>query len=101
MIPAITDPLGRHWDQPDPGRILVDDTHALMAPATFQQLREYSTTVPTGVYDGKMWRRQALVRGPDGWSVRPQTPEQWFLCWYGPSVDPTKCAVYAREILLV
>ena len=51
----MTDPMGRHWRQPPRERILIDDTHALMDLATFEQLSEYSCTIPTGVYPGKMW----------------------------------------------
>ncbi|WP_321799774.1 hypothetical protein [Burkholderia sp. BCC1988] len=56
MIPPITDPMGRFWDQPARDEILVDDTHAVMNRSTFWKLLEYSTSRPSGVYPGKMWK---------------------------------------------
>lgn len=35
MIPPITDPMGRYWDQPSRDEIIVDDTHAVMTVKTF------------------------------------------------------------------
>lgn len=90
-IPPITDPMGRHWDQPDRSRILVDDNHALMDERTFKELGDYSCTIPTGVYDGKMWKRGE----PYG------KPERWYLLWYGPSDKLDQCSVNFREIILV
>ena len=68
-IPEMTCELGRYWSQPSQDSILVDDTHAVMDSTTFDKLAEYSTTLPTGVYPGKMWK--ALSRG------------RWVLRWYG------------------
>lgn len=93
MIPVMTDPMGRHWSQPDPAAILLDDTHALMTSATFGQLAEYSGTVPTGVYPGKMWRRH------DGIFDTKATRRPWLLCWYGEDKDG-KCEILFREVLL-
>jgi hypothetical protein len=56
QIPPMTDPLGRHWRQPDRHELLLDDQHAVMTRQSFDQLAEYSTTIPTGVYPGKMWK---------------------------------------------
>lgn len=67
-IPPITDPLGRYWDQPSVAAIYVDDHHALMTKESFYGLCEYSTSIPTGKYPGKMWR----ARRTGG----------WVLCWY-------------------
>lgn len=73
IIPEMTDPLGRYWDQPDRSSILVGKTEAFMSRTTFYLLPEYSGTFPSGTYVGKMWRR-AADRG-------------WYLCWYsGPGV---------------
>jgi hypothetical protein len=89
VVPPITDPLGRHWDQPAAEDILLHEKHALMTPGTFKQLHEYSTTLPTGTYSGKMWRRRIPFRGE---------PARWFLCWYGEIVG-TEIMIYNREIL--
>ena len=65
-IPPMTDPLGRHWDQPSRNQIVVTDSLCTMSRTTFLQLGEYSCSVPTGVYVGKMWR----CRCRDGWLLR-------------------------------
>lgn len=85
-IPPITDPLGKYWRQPDRNRIEVDETHALMTEADFESLSEYSTSIPSGVYPGKMWRRQQV----DG----------WYLVWFGECADPSKCSINFRKALL-
>lgn len=64
----MTDPLGRHWQQPPRERVLVDDEHALVSKADFDLLLDYSGSRPTGAYDGKMWR--ARFR------------DDWWLMWY-------------------
>ena len=81
-IPLMDDPLGQYWRQPDKRAIEIDATHALMDRETFEVLHNYECSIPTGVYPGKMWRR-------DVW-----------LCWYGPEIDG-KCKVEARKILLI
>jgi hypothetical protein len=55
-IPPIDVRSGRSWAQPSPKNILIDDTHALMSLKDFNSLCDYSWSVPTGVYPGKMWR---------------------------------------------
>lgn len=91
MIPPITDELGAYWQQPPLSDLLVDETHAVMTERTLQALAEYSATIPTGVYPGKMWRR-AIYSG--------KTVTGWLLCWYGSS-DWLNCSVQHREILVV
>lgn len=87
IIPPMTDALGKHWRQPDPARILLDDEHAVMDEQTFTALNEYSTTLPSGVYPGKMWRANI--------------GNSWMLRWFGECGDPTRCSNNQREILLV
>lgn len=84
IIPPITCEMGRSWDQPDRTLIEVDDTHAIMTRDVMLQLADYSHTLPTGVYDGKMWRKGKTE-----------------LRWFGPSSYADKCAVNIRRILLV
>lgn len=89
IIPAMTDPLGRHWDQPPRECILLDDTHAIMSSQAFKALHDYSRSMPSGVYPGKMWK--AIM--PDG---------QAFLRWFGIVVgNPDVCSNNQREILIV
>lgn len=86
-IPEMTDPMGRHWCQPDRSRILVDATHAIVSRADFAELREYSSTTPSGVYPGKMWK---AFRGGE-----------WWLRWYGNHPDPKYVTNHARRILIL
>jgi hypothetical protein len=87
LIPPITHPLGRAWDQPDRAEILVDDKHAVMSADTLKELAEYNTSIPSGVYEGKMWKRV-------------QSSET-LLCWFGPSPHPDKCSINFRPVLLL
>ena len=82
----MTDPLGKHWSQPPRENIEIDETHALMSVETFGALKEYSHSIPTGVYPGKMWRMW--------WEG------DWFLCWFGISPDPAFCTKNRRRILV-
>jgi len=93
----MTHPYGQHWEQPDRSRILVDEKHALMTESTFKLLAEYSGTIPTGVYEGKMWKRHDGIFDPRC----PVSKRKWMLGWYGTSDDPDKCSTNFREILFV
>lgn len=97
QIPPMTDPRGKHWPQPAGERVLVDDSHALMTKSDFDSLPDYSCTIPTGVYPGKMWRRLNGLFDP---LSRPEDLH-WCLCWYGMSEDPEQCSVNFRRVLLV
>lgn len=90
-IPPITDPMGRYWDQPAQSKILIDETHALMLESTLKELCNYSATNPSGVYDGKMWRRQV--------DYYDET-KGWILCWYAPCDDPQRCSINCRSVLI-
>lgn len=88
-IPPMIHELGQYWKQPETGQVLIDDTHALLTEAEFNMLADYSASMPSGVYDGKMWKcldREALG---------------WLLCWYGPSTKPDHCSVNTRKIILL
>lgn len=99
VIPPITDPLGRHWDQPPTSDILLDDTHALMTTRTFEDLLEYSATNPTGAYEGKMWRRHDGAFDRE-FRARGGKPV-WLLCWYGESDKPDHVSNNSRAIILL
>ena len=68
-IPPMNSPLCRGWFQPNVQDILVDDTHALMEEKDFNELKDYSLSHPSGVYEGKMWKSN--LSGT------------WYLMWYG------------------
>ncbi|BDA85009.1 hypothetical protein Sa4125_25510 [Aureimonas sp. SA4125] len=99
MIPNITDPLGRYWNQPkDIREAPMDETHVLLTPHQFRELAEYSTTMPSGVYPGKCWKREQLEVTPKGW--RPTGI--WALGWYGESEKgPGWCSNNWRRIEVV
>ncbi len=86
-IPAMTNSLGRYWNQPRAEDILIDDAYAAMSNETFKKLREYSCTIPSGVYEGKMWK--AYYSG------------EWYLRWYDVSENPERCSIRERLIVIV
>lgn len=61
-IPPMTHPLSRHWRQPSTSAILIDDVNAVMDVDTLGALPEYSCSLPTGAYEGKMWHWKSLTR---------------------------------------
>lgn len=88
-IPPITDPMGKYWEQPPVENILIDDSHAVMNRCCFDKLIEYSSSIPSGVYLGKMWK--AITE--DG---------RKFLRWFGVVENRNDiCSRNQREILIV
>lgn len=88
MIPAMTDPLGRHWRQPaDIREAPMDDLHVLLTPTQIAGLPEYSSSYPSGTYDGKCWKREG--------------EDFWYLCWYQPHPTPGKIGIGYRIVLEV
>lgn len=94
-IPQIPDKWAPYWDQLTRDAILVDKTHALMSRDTFAALPEYSASVPTGVYAGKMWRCCYWKTNEFGYRI-----PDWCLRWYG-DVIRDSCTIHTREIILV
>jgi hypothetical protein len=95
-IPPITDPLGKYWNQPKSDLILIDDTHAVMSESTFKQLAEYSSSIPSGAYPGKMWKR---YNGAHDEKCPPEN-RYWMLFWYGEHADPKLVSINHRIILV-
>ncbi|RXN73072.1 hypothetical protein D0Z62_04400 [Providencia rettgeri] len=88
-IPPMTNPLGKHWAQPNHENILIDDTHVIMGSKDFNLLTEYSNSIPSGVYAGKMWK--AIVQ--DG---------RAFLRWFGlVEGRDDLCSNNQREIIII
>lgn len=87
IIPDMVDPLGKYWEQPNKKDILIDNEHAVMSDKTYLQLKNYSSSIPSGVYDGKMWR--------------DESKEGKFLCWYAQSDEPDKCSINTRKVLFI
>lgn len=91
VIPPMTHELSRGWHQPEMSEVLIDGRHAIVPEAVFEKLSEYSATNPSGVYEGKCWKRKEAA----GFG------KKWFLCWYGFSDRPSSCSVNVREAILV
>lgn len=100
VVPAIELDLGRNWSQPtrdflnfhmapeQPGSLVLKPKAVYMTKRTMEELREYSSTTPTGVYPGKMWRGH--------WD------DTWYLLWFSEvKSDPNMCAVNSCPILLL
>lgn len=84
----MTDPLGRHWQQPaDIRQAPMDDKHVLLTPRQLAGLLDYSRSYPSGTYDGKCWKREG--------------EDCWYLCWYQPHATPGKIGIGYRIILEV
>lgn len=70
-LPRMVDPLGKHWghriDLRD--RVKIHWNHATIDEADWLALPRYESSLPTGTYAGKAWRRG-----------------KW-LCWYGREKD--------------
>lgn len=86
VIPDMTHPLGKLWDQPSRDRIAVDDTHAVMDREIFKELLDYTHSCPTGTYPGKMWK--CIYSGKN------------FLFWFG-DVHGTDIDICNREVLFI
>ena len=88
-IPECVHRLSKYWDQPKNTEVEIDDSHALMSQKSFEELPEYSCSIPTGVYAGKMWKAR-------------KSRDEWLLRWY--EYDPTNphsCRIHSRIILIV
>lgn len=87
-IPEMTDPLGRHWRMPAGMRhVLMDKTHARLTARQLRDLPEYSSSYPSGTYDGKCWKR---ING-----------DAAFLCWYHPCAEAGMIGIGSRLIVEV
>lgn len=86
-IPKITDPMGKHWEQPELSEIILHMSRAVMDKKAFNLLKDYSRTNPSGVYVGKMWKARML----DG---------SWKLRWYSPGDSSEYLCVKQRTIAL-
>lgn len=91
VIPKMTHPLSSAWRQPDMSNVLIDDTHAVMDEDTFDGLPEYSSSQPTGVYEGKCWKACNYSN----------VDKKWWLCWFDESPKPDCCSTNSREIILI
>lgn len=99
VIPRMTHELSSAWDQPDRSKIQIDDQYALMSRRTFDALKEYSASNPSGVYEGKMWKRNDGAHDY-GFIASGGKPE-WLFVWFGKSDKPDCCSINYRTLLVV
>lgn len=94
VIPPMTHPLSSAWDQPPLDRIRIDADTATMDQEAFDWLSEYSTSFPSGVYEGKMWKRRVPP-------LEGAAEEVWQLRWYGYSkIGPGHVSNHQRRIVI-
>lgn len=82
-IPPMTHPLSKAWDQPPLNEFVIDKTHCLMTEKTYKQLHNYEYTLPTGKYEGKVFRRGNRFT------------------WFSEHVNPGLLMINYREILII
>jgi len=58
-VPPITCELGKSWRQPNPHNFVWDDDCVAMSREDYERLHTYDCTDPTGIYEGKMWKRHS------------------------------------------
>lgn len=95
-IPVITDPLGRNWDQPGRYAIEYSLTHAHMTKENFNKLANYSCSLPSDVYEGKMWKYNLFEYHPRG-----RLESRWYLRWYDKSDKPEHCSIRQLRISII
>jgi hypothetical protein len=88
-IPEMTWEQKQAWKQPDANTFDFDFApgHVVMTQAQRKQLARYDTTLPSGVYEGKMWICD-WGNGTDR------------LVWFGESHLSNQCLINHRTILL-
>lgn len=90
-IPEMTHPLREQWAQPGRDKIRFLHGNAVVSVETFKALKEYSATFPSGVYAGKMWRREYL-KGSE---------TRHLLLWYSDTKDkPGYCDINKVDLII-
>lgn len=70
----------------------MDEDVAVVTEADYERLSEYSTSIPTGVCDGKVWRRDWSVNGGKGEAI---------LFFEADPDDPGQCFIRQRRLIKV
>ena len=96
-IPPVEDGHEAHARDHQPSRayVIVDGPYAMVDEYWFKRLPEYSASIPTGVWFGKMWK--ARWGDPDGMGKYGG----WYLRWYGPHKNPKLAAIEQRHLVVV
>lgn len=63
MIPKITDPLGKYWEQPSSENILIDDTHAIKKKSWCS---EYKVGESVEIWHVDAWKPSFVMDIKDG-----------------------------------
>lgn len=79
----MTHPYGKSWDAPKNTEVLIFPDRAEMTQGSFDALLNYAGSMPTGVYEGKMYRKDN------------------YLHWWSSCEDPDKCKDNVRPIKIV
>lgn len=94
QIPEMTDPLGRAWKQPNKSEVKFLLGVAWVSKETFEKFAEYSSSTPSGVYSGKMWKRVYHVRQNN------KLVSKDLLCWYQDSNTPNHCMIMQVDLMI-
>lgn len=89
-MPTKTDAEYAAMTLPKRGTCLVTDDEAIMTIDYFDALLEYSSSLPTGTYIGKRWKR-FVGRGD----------QRWMMGEYAEDPDPEKVLILWRRITQV
>lgn len=73
--------------------VLVDDFTAVMPPSELERLRTYSSTLPTGAYIGKRWKRE--ITDAKGNFIK------WMMGEYAPNPDNKLVDIIWRDIEVI
>lgn len=68
VIPEMTNKLGKYWEQPERKNIFIDQDFAYMDKSTFNKLKQYDLSCPSGTYIGKMWK--SMITDDTDWRLR-------------------------------
>lgn len=101
-----------------PNLLLVDGKTAVMTKEVFEHLPEYSSTLPTGTYFAKRWKRD--INEPNRYAIMQireygtleekekaaklkfeDFPPKWWMGEYAEDEDPKQVKIIWREILVV
>lgn len=96
FIPDMVHPLSKgRLQQPNREDLTIDDESVIMNTKSFKMLAEYSTSVPSGVYEGKMWKAHKYkeIDGEKVWD--------WYLLWFGLSEKEGMCSNQMRKIIII
>ena len=74
--------------------ITIDDSHAMMSKAVFDELPDYSRSIPTGTTIGKCWKRQCY----EGINGRTAPADIWWLGQFTRNLPVPRCCRYHRCI---